>query len=319
MQRQSAKDPPRNNKKKDGSKEFFKNLGTVLTENSEKIRELVHNTIVVPPRNGKRGNRPKTTNGRAEEKPSTAGSSEKPVPEGSNKPAPEESSGPDRPTSPSRPRSQPSTGSSERPRAEETHKSSAKPADTGTASSGQPSAKEGSKPSSPDSHTFYFDDGDAVDPEQYFENDVDPEQYFDDDIDLDWSAATAHIDDYDVPPTSSTTLPDNDETTPLAGKYEDKEFCDKYDEVDYDHKHEDVDQDWLAATSCIPDVDVPPECAEEDVEDVWVDGEGEKGSDAYNDVAAEEGDIQKNVLSDEELAADQVFTTTSLKPYPSHT
>lgn len=173
------------NNKKDGGKVFFKNLGNVLADNSEKIRGLVHNTIVVPPPNSKRRNRPIPKHARAETKPSTRSS-------------------------------------------------------------------EGAKASAEErNRTNSHCSEDDVDPEQYFESDVEPEQYFDDGIDPEWSAATAHIDDYDIPPAFSATLPNEDATAPF-----DKEFCGGFD---------DVDHEWLAATSSIPDVDVPPECAKEEV------------------------------------------------------
>jgi len=86
--------------------------------------------------------------------------------------------------------------------------------------------------------------------------------------DPDWLAAIAHIDDVDHPPNLPSTLSplsvpvpaEDKETTQLSNQFGDNVCIDDCDDVDYE---------WLEATSFIPDVDIPPECAlEADASDI---------------------------------------------------
>ena len=74
----------------------------------------------------------------------------------------------------------------------------------------------------------------------------------------------------------------------------------------YQHIH--ADQDWLAATSRVPDVDVPPTvAAEEDLEDVWTERERALfGNMHIIDFTEVDDDLQIDSLGDWEVAAEQV-------------
>ena len=84
-------------------------------------------------------------------------------------------------------------------------------------------------------------------------------------------------------------------------------IMDKPKRVDHFNKFidDDVDHEWLAATSSVPDVDMPPEVVSgEVVENVLPERESVL-NDVYIHVAAEDNDEQVDAHSVEKLEADQ--------------